>query len=191
MNYKLFKSVSEVLSARLSLSLVTSFLLAGLALYQQNYISNRAEIVIERPMFSQDRELKYIRDEMTKNVALVWAFNAVSLYGNINPESIDLIEAVSYSFVDSDIAVELKAAHEEQLAYMREQSVLIRFVADGSVSYDDETQWVTITGTRIISPINPKSDIPDIRNRYVFKVKLSMTDFRPWISGWKEGLLDG
>ena len=189
MKSKLFKDVSEVLSARLSLSLVTSFLLAALAISQQFYINSRAEIVIERPMFSQDREMKYIRDKMTRDVALVWAYNAALIFGNINQQSIDLVDSISYSFVDSNLAQELKLAHEEQLVYMKEQQVNIRFIPDGAMKYNEKTGWVSVSGTRIISPLNTLNTSDIIKQNYMFEVKLSMTDFRPWVSGWKEGAI--
>lgn len=190
MDKKLFKEVSEVLSSRLTLAGVTALLLSVLVVFQQYYIQSRSEIVIQQPMFSLDKELKYVRDEMTESVAQVWAFNAVLLYGNVNQQSVKLMDAVAYSFVDSKLATELKQAHEEQLRYMSEQDVTISFVPDGNINYDPVSEWVTITGTRTVKAIDPESEIEDIKNRYMFKVKMAMTDFRPWVSGWKEGQIN-
>lgn len=189
MDSKLFTKVNEIIATRLTISGITNLLLAVAVLVCILHIHNRAEIVIDRPMFSMDREMKYVRGEMTENVALVWAYNAAVLFTNINENSIKLINAISFSFVDSKLSQKLKEAHQEQLILMKEQGVNITFVPDGELKYDAKTNSVTITGTRTISSMNNKSSIKPTIQRYMVVVTLAMTDFRPWISEWEEGVI--
>jgi hypothetical protein len=186
----LFKKANEALAARYSTSLIVSLILSVLALSQQYYIQTRAEVVIQQPMFSLDREMKYVRGDMTKSVSMVWAFNAVQLFSNVNEHSVALMEAIAYSFIDSEIAARLKLAHKKKLANMKEQSVTVSFTPDGKIEYDDKTEWVTITGTRTISPTDQTSGVLNKKSRYMYKVKMAMTNFRPWVSDWKEGLIN-
>jgi hypothetical protein len=190
MDSNLFARVNEVLATRLTATVVTNLLLAACLLVALLYINNRSEIVIDRPMFTMDKEMKYVRDEMTENVALVWAYNAAILFTNINESSINLINAVSYSFVDSSLSQKLKAAHQDQLILMKEQGVAISFVPDGAMKYNPADRTVTITGTRTITSIHADSGIKPTIQKYMIVVKLEMSDFRPWVSGWDEGVIE-
>jgi hypothetical protein len=189
MDSKLFAKVNEVIYSRLTVSAITNLLLAAALVLTLMIIYNRAEIVIDRPMFSMDKEMKYVRGEMTENVALVWAYNGAVLFTNINENSIDLINAVMYSFVDSKLSKKLKAAHQEQLVLMKEQGVDITFVPDGEMLYDPSTRSVTITGTRTITSIHKSANIKPTIQPYKVVVTMEMLDFRPWISDWKEGVV--
>jgi hypothetical protein len=189
MKTELFNQVSEVISARYSASLVVSLILSVVTLSQQYFIQTRAEIVVHEPMFAMDQRMKYVRGSMTQSVSEVWAYNAVMLFGNVNESSVALMDAISYSFVDSAIASRLKLAHEKQLALMASQQVTITFIPDGKLTYDEKSGWVTISGLRIVSPIDEDSDVPDQEYNYMYKVKMAMTGFRPWVSGWEEGVI--
>lgn len=186
MNTALFKKVNETLTERFSLSLLVNAFLVVIVLVQTLYIYNREQIVIDRPMFSQDREMTIVRNKMTRSVAEVWAFNAVTLFGNPSKTNYNLLQAVAFSFLDSDIAKRLEESHKKMITHMEIQGVTIRFIPDPRISYNETTGLVTITGVRIIeSVVNPT--LEPHREAYEFRVGVSMTGFRPWISEWQEG----
>lgn len=186
MNTKLFHKVNETLAARFSFSLLVNAFLVLIVFVQTLYIYNREVIIIERPMFSQDREMTIIRNKMTRSVAEVWAFNAVSLFGNPSKTNYNLLQSVAFSFLDSDIAKRLEESHKKVISMMEIQGVTVRFIPNPQISYDEKTGYVTIAGTRIIeSVVNPT--IEPHREAYEFRVRVSMTGFRPWISDWQEG----
>lgn len=188
MDTKLFKKVNEVLAARFGLSMIINILLVIVIAIQALYISNKEEIIIERPMFSMDREMVYTRNTATRSVAEVWAYNSVMLFGNVTKENINFLQAVAYSFLDSEISAKLDVSHKDLVRFMANNSVSVRFIPNGTMDFNEETGVVTVRGVRIIESLLNKEQTPK-RDVYEYQVGITMSGFRPWVSFWKEGVV--
>lgn len=189
MNSDLYDKVSRSLSDKLGVSMMLNVMLAVIVLMQLVYIFNRDEVVIERPMFSMDREMAIHRNEVSQSVAEVWAYNAAMIFGNISSSNYKFVQATAYSFIDSEIAARLEVAHKQILRHMAEAKVSIRFIPDGHLVFDPNLNQVSIYGTRIITPLVNLGDQPKSQ-RYVYRIGIAMTDFRPWVNFWEEGVVD-
>lgn len=190
MDTNLFKRVNETLAARFGLSMIINGLLVVVIAIQAIHISTTEEIIIERPMFSMDKEMVYTRNVASRSVAEVWAYNAVMMFGNITKDNYGFLQSVAYSFLDSDVSQRLSVSHKELIMFMEMNSVGVRFVPSGVIEYDEKTGIVTIRGTRIIeSFLNSKQDPK--KDKYEYQVGISMSGFRPWVSFWKEGVIGG
>lgn len=190
MDTNLFKRVNETLAARFSLSMIINFSLVIVIAIQAIHISSTEEIIIERPMFSMDKEMVYTRNVASRSVSEVWAYNAVMMFGNVTKDNYGFLQSVAYSFLDSDVSQKLSVSHKELISYMEINAVGVRFVPDGVIEYDENTGIVTIRGTRIIDSFLHNSKDPK-KDRYEYQVGISMSGFRPWVSFWKEGVIGG
>lgn len=188
MDTKLFKKVNEVLAARFSLSLVVVLVLSVVVMVQAIYINARGEIIIERPMFSMNKEMIYTRNVASRSISEVWAYNAVMLFGNVNKENIGFLETVAYNFIGTDIAGTLKTAHRDLVRFMENNSVVVTFKPNGIIDYDEKKGIVTIQGVREIRSLMDKDQTPK-RDLYEYQVGISMSEYSPWVSYWKEGVI--
>lgn len=190
MDVSKFREVSDQLAGRLSVSLITIALLSLVIVLQQVFINSRSEIVIERPMFQGDKEIKYVRDQLTESVAVVWAYNAVMIFGNVSPENYNFVRAAAYSMLGSDVSARLKVAHDRQVLKMNEQKISITFIPEDA-QFDEKTGVVTITGIRVIRSLakDEKKSKPQ-RDKYQYQVKVALMGFRPYVDDWKEGTLE-
>lgn len=190
MDLSKFREVSDQLAGRLSVSLITIALLSLVIVLQQIFINSRSEIVIERPMFQDDKEIKYVRDQLTESVAVVWAYNAVMIFGNVSPENYKFVRATAYSMLGSDVSARLKIAHDRQVLKMNEQKISIIFTPEDA-HFDEKTGVVTITGVRVIRSLakDEKESKPQ-RDKYQYQVTVALMGFRPYVDDWKEGTLE-
>ena len=186
MNSERFRDVNFTMAARLNAQTVTVMILSLIILLMMFYIITREEVVIERPMFSMDREMILVRNRATRSVAQVWAYNAVSIFGNISPKNIAFAKAEAYSLLDSKIADRLEIEHDKLVRMMKDEKISIRFEPDKDIDYEFETGIVTIRGTRIIESLVDKEQRP-VRTKYQYQVKVELSGFSPWISVWMEG----
>lgn len=186
MNLAKFRQVNDVLAARFGMQTVIIIALAITVLMQQWFINTREEIVIDRPMFQQDRAMKLVRGRATQDVREVWAWNLVTMYGNLNPSTLGHVRGVTYSMLSPSIRAELDKAHEEHVSLMEANQLDIRFQPGGTIKYEPANGWVTIQGIRtIVNLVNP--DAKPRKVPYVYQVKIDVEGFRPWVTGWKEG----
>lgn len=188
MDLKKFRQVNEALAARYGLQSVVILILVVVVFMQQWHINTREEIVIDRPMFQQDRAMKLVRGRATQDVREVWSWNLVTMYGNLNPSNLGFIRGVTYSMLSPEISTRLDEAHKDQAEMMKANQLDIRFQPGNKIDYDPKTGWVTIKGVRTITNlVNP--DAVPLNVPYAYQVKVDVDGFRPWVTGWKEGEL--
>lgn len=191
MDFKLFQEVNDKLSGRFSASLFVCAMLSVLVVLQQIYIMEREEVVIDRPMFNDDKELRYVRDKVTESVALTWAYNAVMIYGNISPESYSFAKTMSNSLLGSNVAEALDTSHKRQVLEMDRQKVSIRFIPEEAV-YDPKTNVVTISGIRRVEKLSRRlseEDRKPMDEKYRYQLTIAVMGFRPYVDEWSEGRL--
>src|SRR5690606_15894819 len=190
MDVSKFREVSDQLAGRLSVSLITIALLSLVIVLQQVFINSRSEIVIERPMFQGDKEIKYVRDQLTESVAVVWAYNAVMIFGNVSPENYNFVRAAAYSMLGSDVSARLKVAHDRQVLKMNEQKISITFIPEDA-QFDEKRGVLTIAGIHVIRSLvkDEKKSKPQ-HVKYQYQVKVALMCFRPYVDDWKEGTLE-
>lgn len=186
MNMNKFRQVNTALAARFGMQTIVILVLALIIFMQQWHINTREEIVIDRPMFQQDRAMKMVRGRATQDVREVWAWNLSMLYGNMNTSNIGHVRGVTYSMLSPNVREQLDKSHLEQVRMMEQQRIDISFHPDGLIRYDSATGWVSISGHREVrSLVNP--DAQSNRVPYIYRVLISVEGFRPWVTGWQEG----
>lgn len=186
MNMEKFRQVNKSLSSQYSLSLITNFILVVIIAILVVILKTRAEIVIERPFMMNDRPMKMIRGQATKDVREIWSYNMAMLVGNMNPNNYGFIEAVTYSIFSPQVRENLMPEHRDLLKRMNQGKLDISFEPDNEIIYDPKSGFVTINGIRKIqSLVNRESNPTSIP--YSYKILVDVNGFSPVIKDWKEG----